>query len=189
MRQVYLAETIRAAEEPLLKALPGVLMQRAATGLASVLLRELREKGRVYGARVLLVVGSGNNGGDALYAGVRLLGRGVRVRAWCTGSSVHESAWRAFVAMRRSRGRRRRGAGRTAPSDLVVDGVLGIGGRAGLREPVALFARACADAGVPVVAVDLPSGLAADSPSLAELVEASAGRGVDKLDQRWWGLD
>ena len=80
MRQVYLAETIRAAEEPLLTALPGVLMQRAATGLASVLLGELREHGRVYGARVLLVVGSGNNGGDALYAGVRLLGRGVRVR-------------------------------------------------------------------------------------------------------------
>ncbi len=173
MRQVYLAETIRAAEEPLLKALPGVLMQRAATGLASVLLRELREKGRVYGARVLLVVGSGNNGGDALYAGVRLLGRGVRVRAWCTGSSVHESAWRAFVA---AGGRAVDAVGALAElptSDLVVDGVLGIGGRAGLREPVALFARACADAGVPVVAVDLPSGLAADSPSLAELVEAS----------------
>ena len=123
MRQVYLAETIRAAEEPLLTALPGVLMQRAATGLASVLLRELREKGRVYGARVLLVVGSGNNGGDALYAGVRLLGRGVRVRAWCTGSSVHESAWRAFVA---AGGRAVDAVGALAElptSDLVVDGV------------------------------------------------------------------
>ena len=162
MRQVYLAETIRAAEEPLLTALPGVLMQRAATGLASVLLGELREHGRVYGARVLLVVGSGNNGGDALYAGVRLLNRGVRVRAWRTSSSVHDAAWTAFVA---AGGRPVDAVGamaESASSDLVVDGVLGIGGRPGLREPVALFARACADAGVTVVSVDLPSGLDAD---------------------------
>ena len=173
MRQVYLAETIRAAEEPLLTALPGVLMQRAATGLASVLLRELREKGRVYGARVLLVVGSGNNGGDALYAGVRLLGRGVRVRAWCTGSSVHDAAWTAFVA---AGGRPVDAVGamaESASSDLVVDGVLGIGGRPGLREPVALFARACADAGVTVVSVDLPSGLDADG--CGSEIPASAG--------------
>lgn len=173
MRQAYLAETIRAAEEPLLKALPGVLMQRAATGLASVLLRELRETGRVYGARVLLVVGSGNNGGDALYAGVRLLGRGVRVRAWCTGSSVHAEGWAAFLA---AGGRSVDAVGamsELASCDLVVDGVLGIGGRPGLREPVALFARACADASVTVVAVDLPSGLDADSPSV-ELVQTNA---------------
>ena len=165
MLAAYLAQTIRAAEEPLLAAQPGELMQRAASGLAAALLRELRSAGRVYGARVLLAVGSGNNGGDALYAGVRLLRRGVRVEAWRTGSGVHEQAWRAFVS---AGGREADAVGAVAGlerADLVVDGVLGIGGRPGLREPVALFARACADAGVPVVAVDLPSGLAADSPA------------------------
>ncbi len=42
------------------------LMERAATGLATACAALL---GRVYGARVVLLVGSGDNGGDALYAG------------------------------------------------------------------------------------------------------------------------
>ncbi|MFT4216216.1 MAG: bifunctional ADP-dependent NAD(P)H-hydrate dehydratase/NAD(P)H-hydrate epimerase [Micropruina sp.] len=172
MKAAYLADTIRAAEEPLLAALPGVLMQRAAAGLASVLLRELRGlRGAVYGSRALLVVGAGNNGGDALYAGARLLARGVAVAAWRTSGHVYREAWAAFRA---AGGRELDAVGAVAAlgrADLVVDGVLGIGGRPGLREPVALFAQACADAGVPVVAVDLPSGLAADSPSSVELVE------------------
>lgn len=163
MRPAYLAQTIRAAEEPLLESLPGVLMQRAAAGLASAVLRELRARAGVYGARVLLVVGAGNNGGDALYAGARLLDRGVRVRAWRTSSDVHEGAVRAFLG---AGGREVDAVGAVAElgrTDLVIDGVLGIGGRPGLPQPVALFARACADARVPMVSVDLPSGLSADS--------------------------
>ncbi len=67
---LYTAEEIRAAEEPLLAATPpGTLMQRAATGLATVCARLLHG---VYGRRVTLLVGTGNNGGDALYAGARL---------------------------------------------------------------------------------------------------------------------
>ncbi|MFT3969447.1 MAG: NAD(P)H-hydrate dehydratase [Micropruina sp.] len=178
MKTAYLARTIRAAEEPLLVSLPGVLMQRAAAGLASVLLRDLRALcGAVNGARVLVVAGAGDNGGDALYAGVRLLGRGVAVRAWRTSARVHEAAWVAFLA---AGGRELDAVAAIAElggTDLVVDGVLGIGGRAGLREPVALFARACADAAVPVVAVDLPSGLAADSPVSVESVDAGVSTG------------
>ena len=48
-----------------------------------------------------------------------------------------------------------------------MDGVAGIGGRAGLRAEVADFARACVAAAVPVVAVDLPSGIPADPPFTA----------------------
>ena len=63
---------IRTAEAPLLAGLPdGALMQRAATGLAPVCLRLL---GSPYGRRVVLLVGSGNNGGDALDAGAHLRG-------------------------------------------------------------------------------------------------------------------
>ena len=167
MRSGYLAQTIRTAELPLLAAQPGVLMQRAAAGLAAAILADLRDRRRrgAYGARVLLAVGRGNNGGDALYAGARLLARGVRVRAWRTGSSVHHEAWAAFLAAGGSAVDELGALTELATSDLVVDGVVGIGGRAGLREPVALFARACANAGVPVVAVDLPSGLDADRPN------------------------
>src|SRR3954467_12687645 len=66
---------IRAAEQSLLAVTPeGALMQRAAIGLATVCLRLL---GRAYGVRVTALVGAGNNGGDALFAGAALAGRGA----------------------------------------------------------------------------------------------------------------
>lgn len=166
MLPVYSAETIRAAERATGELLDdGTLMQRAAAGLASVVLRRLREsKGR----RVLLAVGPGNNGGDGLWAGVRLLGRGIRMSAWRTAAAVHREGWDAFLAA----GGREVGAvaaiAALPRTDLVVDAVLGIGGRPGLSPSVAEFARACADLDVPVVAVDLPSGLDADGARRSE---------------------
>src|SRR6476469_6435431 len=76
---LYTAAEVRAAEEPVLAATPeGALMQRAATGLATVCVRLL---GSVYGRRVVLLVGTGNNGGDALFAGTSLAWRGALVTA------------------------------------------------------------------------------------------------------------
>lgn len=137
------------------------LMQRAAAGLATAILRHLPKP---YGSQVLLVVGSGNNGGDALFAGARLAARGVQVWCWPVGSGVHEAGW---AAMRAAGGRELDAAAalRLLPGlDAVVDGVAGIGSRPGLDEPVAAFAQACCDLDVPVVAVDLPSGLAPEPP-------------------------
>ena len=181
MIAVYSVAEIRRAEEATGDLLAsGALMQRAASGLAAVLLDELRElRGGVRGARVLLAVGSGNNGGDALWAGVRLLERGVQVTAWRTTTSAHDEGWAAFL---RAGGRETDAlsALEALPeADLVVDGVLGIGGRGGLRGPAAVFADACADLGARVVAVDLPSGLEGDScrafPSFAADVTVTFG--------------
>ncbi|EHN74973.1 bifunctional ADP-dependent NAD(P)H-hydrate dehydratase/NAD(P)H-hydrate epimerase, partial [Streptomyces coelicoflavus] len=71
MRTAYRVETVRNAERELMARLPeGALMQRAAAGLAAACAEVLgRAAGRVYGSRVVLLVGSGDNGGDALYAG------------------------------------------------------------------------------------------------------------------------
>ncbi|MGV8908364.1 MAG: bifunctional ADP-dependent NAD(P)H-hydrate dehydratase/NAD(P)H-hydrate epimerase [Propionicimonas sp.] len=159
----YTVAQIRSAEAVAMDVLgPDVLMQRAAAGLATATLRRLRP--RAYGARVLLVVGSGNNGGDALYAGVRLAGRGVAVTAWRTATAVHDAGWRAFLAAggrEVDAGTARALLGRQA---LVVDAVAGIGSRPGLEPAVADFAGACAALSVPVVAVDLPSGVAPEPP-------------------------
>ncbi|NBQ43160.1 MAG: bifunctional ADP-dependent NAD(P)H-hydrate dehydratase/NAD(P)H-hydrate epimerase, partial [Mycobacteriaceae bacterium] len=83
MLSYYTAEVIRAAEAPLLAALPdGVLMRRAATGLAGAVGVELRRRtGGVSGRSVCAVVGSGNNGGDALWAGTLLRRRGAAASA------------------------------------------------------------------------------------------------------------
>ena len=110
-----------------MRTLPeGALMQRAAAGLANAVLEML---GRAYGAHVLLLVGSGDNGGDALYAGALLARRGVRVSAWLLSEKPHEAG---LAALKRAGGRTITEAPRNAP-DLVVDGIVGIGGRPGLR--------------------------------------------------------
>src|SRR4051812_46754797 len=83
MRGAWRVADVRAAEKALMARLPeGTLMQRAAAGLARRCALLLTDRtGGVYGRRVLLLVGSGDNGGDALYAGARLAARGVQVRA------------------------------------------------------------------------------------------------------------
>lgn len=174
MYEVFPVATVRAAEEAEIARLGGdALMQRAASGLAAVLVEELRaRRGRLRGARVLLAVGTGNNGGDALWAAVRLLRRGVRAWAWRTGSTVHPAGWEAFRAAGGQEVDAVGAAGMLADVDLVVDGVLGIGGKGGLRGLVATFADACRDTRVGVVAVDLPSGLEADRGIVGEAFTA-----------------
>ena len=83
MRHYYTADAIREAEAPLLASLPdGALMRRAAHGLAAAIARELRARtGSIAGRRVCAVVGSGDNGGDALWAATFLRRRGVAASA------------------------------------------------------------------------------------------------------------
>jgi hydroxyethylthiazole kinase-like uncharacterized protein yjeF len=107
---------------------------------------------------VLLLVGAGNNGGDALYAGARLAGRGAAVDALLLAPRrVHAGG---LAALGRAGGR----VVDSVPSnvDLVVDGIVGIGGSGGLRDRAAAVVESLGD-GPLVVAVDVPSGVAVDT--------------------------
>ncbi|MEU6545592.1 NAD(P)H-hydrate dehydratase [Streptomyces sp. NPDC046859] len=162
MRTAYGVETVRAAERELMARLPeGTLMQRAAAGLAAACADLM---GRVYGRRIVLLVGSGDNGGDALYAGARLARRGAGVTAvLLSPERAHPGG---LAALRKAGGRSAvADAGRELieRADLVVDGIVGIGGKGGLRPEAAALAHAAERARVPVVAVDLPSGVDADT--------------------------
>ncbi|MFB8394326.1 NAD(P)H-hydrate epimerase [Streptomyces yangpuensis] len=164
MRTAYSVETVRAAERELMARLPeGALMLRAAAGLAAVCAGLLaRRRGRVYGSRVVLLVGPGDNGGDALYAGARLARRGAGVTAVpMDPERMHAGG---LAALRAAGGRVAQAVPQRA--DLVVDGLLGIGGRGGLRPAGAALAERIPP-GVPVVAVDLPSGVDADTGEVA----------------------
>jgi len=195
MRDAYSVAKVRAAEAALMAQLPdGVLMQRAAAGLAAVCADLLRSSpGGVYGARVVVLAGTGDNGGDALYAGERLARRGASVTAVAAGSRLHQAGARALtdaggriirVPLPGDPGaasadpapgdQPRGGQGRYDPgpdvrraiedADLIIDGMLGIGGKGGLRDPYATLAQLAANAGQAVtVAVDLPSGIDADT--------------------------
>jgi hydroxyethylthiazole kinase-like uncharacterized protein yjeF len=162
MRDAYQVTAVRAAERALMELVPdGTLMGRAAAGLASVCASLLAQ---VYGARVVVLAGSGDNGGDALYAGARLAARGAAVTAIAPGTRTHAGG---SAALRAAGGRITAEAGAVLDSaDLIIDGLLGIGGHGGLREPFAGLAaqaeRARQD-GATVVAVDLPSGIDADT--------------------------
>ncbi|MGH3411466.1 MAG: NAD(P)H-hydrate dehydratase [Marmoricola sp.] len=158
MRQAHSVEQVRAAEAALMARLPeGTLMQRAAAGLATAVADLL---GTVYGARVLVLVGSGDNGGDALYAGAMLARRGAAVQVAGVGSRLHEGGLAALLRD----GGRRVATGDAQRPDVVVDGIVGIGGRPGLRaEAVTALGRF---PGVPVVAVDTPSGVDVDTGTL-----------------------
>jgi ADP-dependent NAD(P)H-hydrate dehydratase / NAD(P)H-hydrate epimerase len=163
MRNLYSVEEVRAAEAQLLATLPeGALMARAAAGLA----RRCGELlGRVYGAHVVLLVGSGNNGGDTLFAGALLARRGAAVAAVVVGSSPHAGG----LASLRAAG------GRVVPAeeiswaatDLVLDGLVGIGGTGALREPAATLAHRLRDLEATIVAVDVPSGVDAATGEVA----------------------
>lgn len=160
MRTAYSVETVRAAERELMARLPeGALMARAAAGLAAVCVRLLP---RVYGSRIVLLAGPGDNGGDALYAGARLARRGAAVTAVpMDPARIHAGG---LAALRAAGGRVAESV--PARADLVLDGLTGIGGRGGLRPAAAALAERI-PAGALVVAVDLPSGVDADTGEVA----------------------
>ena len=162
----------------------GALMQRAAAGLASVCASILRARPRgVHGSRVVVLTGTGDNGGDALYAAALLARRGAAVTALQAGPRLHPGG---AEALRTAGGRivsvtPHRAPDETLPdltarydaghdsrhaigrADLIIDGMLGIGGKGGLHEPYATLAQLAANSGAITVAVDLPSGIDADT--------------------------
>lgn len=169
--RAYGVEAVRRAEQAAMEGLvDGALMQRAAAGLAGTVAGELRRRaGGVYGRRVVLLVGPGNNGGDALWAGARLAVRGARVDAVLAARRAHAPG---LGALRRAGGRvvdaSREAADATGlllAADLVVDGLLGIGARPGLEGVAAALVDGLPPSAL-VVAVDLPSGVDPDTGEL-----------------------
>lgn len=174
---VYTADSIRAAEAPLLASLPeGDLMRRASYGLYIHILDELRRRcGSVYGSHVLLVVGAGDNGGDTLWAGTYLRGKGAAVTAVLLKPEHTHPAGLAALraaggyviplstddATNLSENTDLTAAIRTA--ELALDGIVGIGGRGALREPAATLIGLLENAHVPIVSVDIPSGIDPDT--------------------------
>ncbi|MEU4802103.1 NAD(P)H-hydrate dehydratase [Actinosynnema sp. NPDC023587] len=168
MRGLWTTDRVRAAEERVLARVPaGSLMRRAAFGVAVAAVDVLGGRGRVG-----LLVGAGNNGGDALWAGYYLRRRGIAVSAVLLDPArAHAEGLAAF---RRAGGRV---VDRLRDVDLVVDGIVGLSGRGPLR-PAAAEHVAHLDA--PVLAVDLPSGVdpdtgAVDGPAVRAAVTVTFG--------------
>ena len=166
------AADIRAAEaEPLAREGEAALMDRAATAVAAAARDLMAERGvDVADIRAVLLVGTGNNGGDALIAGSLLARDGAHVTALLVGDVAHargrellEGAGGEIVASVAAAA----AAELLAGANLVIDGIVGLGASAGLREPAASLVAAI-PASASVLAVDLPSGLDADAASASD---------------------
>ncbi|MFC9892349.1 NAD(P)H-hydrate dehydratase [Nocardia sp. NPDC127579] len=187
-RGYFTADEVRSAEAELFTRVPGgVPMRRAAFGLANVVAGELRVRtGGVAGRSVTLLVGSGDNGGDALWAGAFLRRRGVAVSAVL--SNPERAHAKGLAALRKAGGRVAKEIG--AP-DLVIDGIVGISGRGPLRPHAA---ELVAGIEAPIVAADLPSGVdpdtgAIDGPAVRAEVTVAFGayKPVHALAAPWCG--
>lgn len=169
MRPVHPAEDVRTAEEEFFLANPSVdLMARASEAIAAAALRMLGKH-----QQVLVVVGPGNNGGDGLFAAASLARSGRRVHVWPTVRNTHaeglEAAHEAGAIIVSASS----ALSRLPGTDLMIDAFTGISGRPGLPFAVAEVANACVARGVPILSVDIPSGLAADSHVVHESVLAT----------------
>ncbi|GAA2809085.1 NAD(P)H-hydrate dehydratase [Saccharopolyspora taberi] len=193
MLGVWTPDQIRAAEQRLFARVPEPqVMRRAAYAVAVRTAAVLADcTGVVAGRHVTLLVGAGNNGGDALWAGAFLRRRGVGVTAvLLVPDKAHPAG---LAALRRAGGRAVVAEGPSADTagigaeaadaveraDVVVDGIVGLSGRGPLRPVAAELVRRVA---VPVVAVDLPSGVdpvtgAVDGPAVdADVTVTFGGR-------------
>lgn len=176
MREIFTAAQVRAAETELMATLPeGVLMQRASFGLSVICARLLGEvAGGVAGAQVLLLIGGGNNGGDALFAGAYLRSRGAAVTALLLTDNPHAAG---AAALRRAGGSFVSWSddclADVGDADLVIDGLVGIGGYGALREPMAECVRVVNALANAIVSVDIPSGVNADTGAVeGEAIDA-----------------
>lgn len=181
MRVVSVAQ-MRAIEESAFDAgfSEGTLQENAGGAVADEAEQLLRARG---GTRVLVLAGRGNNGRDGAVAARVLAVRGWTVRLLLAPGHSVELAEAARL--------RELGAdvveiqdhaaipAAAAEADVAVDALLGIGARGALREPLAGFARALNEArrerrgALTVLAIDLPSGIDADTGDVpGEAVEA-----------------
>lgn len=168
----WTAGQVRAAEQPLLDA-GEPLMARASAGLAAETQRVLGSIGRRSG-RVLVLAGSGSNGGDALLAAALLVGRGSTVVVARLGRRVHgpgiRAAERAGARLLPPDAPAGAIAAEAAAADVVLDGLLGTGAGGALRSPARQVVARILEHGLgraAVIAVDLPSGIDPDDGSIA----------------------
>ena len=140
------------------------------------------------GARVAILAGRGNNGGDGFVAARFLSDYDVSVhllgRAETIATDIARENWEALVEAEFDTREVTDSRALDLPdADVVVDALLGTGVTGAPREPEATAIRAINDADATVVAVDVPSGLDADTGEEAG-VAVDADRVVTFHDEK-----
>jgi NAD(P)H-hydrate epimerase len=146
--------------------IPGiVLMENASRGAADAALRMLHTP---QNAQVLILCGGGNNGGDGLAAARHLHNAGCSVRIALTIDPVRYTGdalinWQIVQAMHLAVVSATTALVETAEADLILDAIFGTGLAQVPRSPFEKIVEALDRRGVPILAIDLPSGLDCDT--------------------------
>ncbi len=148
------------------------LMEGAGDAVAKAALAMLERSGK--GRLVLVLCGRGANGGDGFVAARLLQERGVTVRVALAGAMTGLRGDAAMAAADWP------GPIETAkpetlapPVDLIVDALLGAGLKGPVRENIARLIEAINDRGLPVLAIDVPSGVNGTTGAIANVAVAA----------------
>ncbi|MDE2585016.1 MAG: NAD(P)H-hydrate dehydratase [Betaproteobacteria bacterium] len=159
---LYRASGLRTLEA---KAADQPLMQRAGQAAAELAARLCRDNG----AAILILAGPGNNGGDALEAGHHLLGCFFKVHLVFTGQAekLPPDAQAALERFVHAGGKLLDAIPDSPPWGLIIDGLFGIGLQRNIEGAYANLIhdvnRLSLRNGCPLLALDCPSGLDADT--------------------------
>lgn len=152
------------------------LMRRAGQAVARQALTRLDDP---HAARAVILVGPRNNGGDGLVVAETLRAAGPHVTLWLyeradtTGAPVAADLLDQITTIRAgAAGAAEALRAAVAEADLIVDAVYGIGGRAtlppDLAAALAIVNERAADPRVTLIALDIPTGVSADSGEAAD---------------------
>ena len=146
----------------------GKLMENAGVEVA---LEVERRYGPLFGKRILVVAGSGNNGGDGFVTSRYLAARGSKVKVLLLSSpeairtKEAETNWKRLresgveVLMARDGSELSRVGSEFERAEIVIDAIFGTGIRGEVREPHATAIRLLNESRAQKVALDIPSGL------------------------------
>ncbi|NOY53137.1 MAG: NAD(P)H-hydrate dehydratase [Deltaproteobacteria bacterium] len=182
--KVATAEQMRALDREVIEryGIPGiVLMENAALGVV----RAMEERyGDLCGKKVVVICGKGNNGGDGFAVARHLSNRGAGVHLFLPGDPnllrgdaatnlrICRMMKIPLVPVTTNSGLRSL-ASYLSRCDLVIDALLGTGIKPPVRGMIAEVIKRINRYAGPVISVDLPSGLSADTSAvLGEVVEA-----------------
>ncbi len=127
-------------------------VQEAGAKLSWAVMRYVEE--RHLPKQVTLLAGKGNNGADAYSAGALLLDEGYRVQAYALYEQVSSLNQKFREKFRKAKGK----FGREI-AGLIVDGLLGTGFKGKLDKNLASLIRQVNAADLPVISIDIPSGV------------------------------
>lgn len=139
------------------------LMENAGGAVADSVLKEFNGRGK----KILILCGTGNNGGDGLTA-ARLLKDDADVTVVLARSADRIATKEAKEAFQKVKGQVKIVDGPASvdelmtSTDIVIDGLLGIGIRGEIAEPYATLIKKVNSSGKPILSIDVPSGLGAN---------------------------